>query len=153
MRKKKIIEQNAILFTNIEELKSKIKDLEEELKAANEQIESLKAENERAKEKETPSSPMETVKEKVVSAVFNAKEYGAKAIGKIVVSASEITSGLSGAKAIEIINLVLGKAEVAKAEILNIVSDDRDDKQKKMTIDSVVEKTRDYFKTAVKKKK
>ncbi|MBO4734338.1 MAG: hypothetical protein J5662_07670, partial [Clostridia bacterium] len=45
----------------------------------------------------------------------------------------------------ELVNLLLGKTEVAKAEILAIVSEGGDFEAKKEKIDAVKEETLDYF--------
>ena len=48
-------------------------------------------------------------------------EYGAKVIGQIVVSAAEYSNKLtigSNSSQKELVNLILGKTEVAKSEIL-----------------------------------
>lgn len=152
MRKRKIIEQNALLFNQIETLNKKIKELEEKLQSSEQEIEELKAET---KEKPTDNSaenktPIEELKEKVLDlAPFNAEEYGAKAIGKIVVATATVTAvGSENGNNIETVNRILGMAEVAKSNILSAVSDNTDEKEKRLTIDKIVEKTCDYIKTA-----
>ena len=155
LRKRKIIEQNAVLFERIEKLKRQIEKLNVKLKDANAEIERLNEEKSAAAEAVLDTAtPIKKIEEKVILSApeFNAADYGAKAIGKIVLSASEITSSLSGesgAGKIELVNLILGKAEVSKAEILNAVSSDISDKEKKMIIDSVVLKSREYFDKAI----
>lgn len=149
MRKKKLIEQNTALFDQIEGLRKEIKDLGKQLEASKAEIEKLKRENEDLAQS-VAETPLENIKEKLSApkSPFNAADYGAKAIGKIIVEATKTTADLSenaGSNAIEYINLVLGKAEVSKAEILNAVSGETDEKQKKMTIDGLVQKTCDYF--------
>ena len=143
LRKKKIIEQNANLFKQIESLQGKIRELTEKNLELEEQINALQK-----NKAEKTDTPIEAVKEKVLTANFSAEEYGAKAIGKVVVSATKATSllsGAAGAEKVEVVNLILGRAEVAKADILNAASSDASDNEKKIAIDSIVEKTCDYF--------
>ena len=147
LRKKKIIEQNANLFKQIESLQGKIKELTEKNHDLEAQINALR-ENKAEKTEAPADTPIEAVKEKVLTANFSAEEYGAKAIGKVVVSATKATSllsGAAGAEKVEVVNLILGRAEVAKADILNAASSDASDNEKKIAIDSIVEKTCDYF--------
>lgn len=94
--------------------------------------------------------PIINLSKKVTSKVHLSEEteYAASVIGKIVVSATEscnflTTSGNPNAK--ELVNLILGKTEVLKAEILNIVYSPADFITKKALIDNQFDKARDYF--------
>ena len=154
MRKKKIIEQNIELFKQVDFLSKRVKELEEKLKESTKEIESLKANEHKEPEIALPEdnmTPIEEIKEKVkAAAVFNSEDYGAKAIGRIVVAAAEITSDTTGESYdIETVNRILGRAEVAKSEILSAVSDNTEEKEKRLAIDKIVEKTCDYFKSVI----
>ena len=75
-------------------------------------------------------------------------EYGAKIIGQIVVDATTKCNSLTldgdtGNR--ELVNLILGRTEVAKAEILKIVSSDISLEDKKNKIDLEKNETVDYF--------
>ena len=47
----------------------------------------------------------------------------------------------------ELVNLLLGKTEVAKAEILSVVSQNIGLEEKKIKIDSIADEALDYFKS------
>lgn len=79
----------------------------------------------------------------------NATSFGAQIIGKIVLKAATHCNSLSAdfepAYAKELINLILGRTEVAKAEILSIVSSEADMEIKKSMILSEQNACEDYF--------
>ncbi len=74
---------------------------------------------------------------------------GAAAIGKVVIAAtksSNILTSIGDTDEIkELINLILGRTEVAKAEILKIISLESELQVKKEMIDREVEAAEDYF--------
>ena len=76
-------------------------------------------------------------------------DYGAKVIGKIVVSAtmrcSEISLRGEVGNSKELINLILGRTEVAKSEIMSIVSSDCEYSVKTEMIDREKVSAEDYF--------
>ena len=76
-------------------------------------------------------------------------DYGAKVIGKIVVSATLRCNEISAREEIsnskELINLILGRTEVAKSEIMSIVSSDCEYSVKTEMIDREKEYAEDYF--------
>ena len=97
---------------------------------------------------------MHRLEEKVitVATVKPDMEYGAKVIGQIVVSAAEysnkLTVGGDDSKK-ELVNLILGKTEMAKAEILSVVetSDSFDVKCSKM--DQIAAVSKEYFESVL----
>ncbi len=152
MRKKQLIEQNTALFDRANaaeaaaaQLKAEIAGKDKEIIALKEEIENLKNEQQNIK------SPINNLKEKVIkqAAVNSDMQYGARVIGKIIVEAARYCSKLSenggGINAREHINLILGRTEVAKAEILEIVSSDNSEEEKKKRIDEEQSQTVDYF--------
>lgn len=147
LRKVKLIKQNEELFSELENLRRKNSDLEEELKSLKKEIEELKSE--KSDTVNPLKTPIEHIEDKVadIGIEENASQYGAKAIGRIVVSQANAASHFSdeSGSSREKLNLILGKAEVSKAEILKAVSEDADFNLKKVKIDSIVQKTLEYF--------
>lgn len=75
-------------------------------------------------------------------------KYASQIIGKIVVSAAQYSNRLTAGgetRYRELINLILGKTEVAKSEILDITQSDTDISVKKRMIDGVYEQAVEYF--------
>lgn len=151
MRKKLLILQNNQLFDRLNGAEKEIQRLKKELIDRDGQINELKKENERLLSKLNATEPLKTLEAKVVkqASVTPEVEYGASVIGKIVIEAAKACNRLTadgkadGAK--ELINLILGRTEVAKSEILNIVSSEYAFELKKEKIDSQFENAADYF--------
>lgn len=127
----------------------KQKALVEELKNENAE---LKAEMARLKANETAtalSKPMKQLEEKVKTIALNREtEYGAMIIGEIVVSAARYCNRLTrepSENAKELVNLILGRTEVAKAEILKLISENCDFEAKKDKIIREKAAAEDYF--------
>lgn len=157
MRKKKLIEQNLSLFENLQKTQSELIELKKQLKKNADEINLLKSQLEKAKEPETETSvtePMRRLEEKVITnaSLKPDMEYGAKVIGQIVVSAAKysnkLTVGGDDSKK-ELVNLILGKTEMAKAEILSVVetSDSFDVKCSKM--DQIAAVSKEYFESVL----
>ncbi len=157
MRKKKLIEQNLSLFEDLQKTQREISELKKLLSENANEIKSLKAQLDKAKEVETETTvtePMRRLEEKVISnAILKPDmEYGAKVIGQIVVSAAEysnkLTVGGDDSKK-ELVNLILGKTEMAKAEILSVVqtNDSFDIKCAKM--DQIAAVSKEYFESVL----
>lgn len=148
MRKKAIMAQNLSLFEQLEKLRGdcalkdkKIRDLEEKIK-------SLSVKTELPAEK--ADTPLKKLEEKVISgAVLKPDvEYASEVIGKLVLesaSGSNMLTAGGSTEHRELVNLLLGKTEVAKAEILSIVSETGSFDEKKAKIDAVRDETADYF--------
>ena len=125
MRKKDIIQLNAQLFEKAERLQLANEELRLEnvgLKAKIEQL-TLKIDK-RASQTSNTEIP-EAIQENMdVVTVDKPTELGSQIIGKIIVSATQycnqITAG-NTENSKELVNLILGRTEVAKAEILQIV--------------------------------
>lgn len=148
MRKKALLEQNISLSKQIESLRAENAANAEKIKELEKTVEDLKQEAERAKAPAT--QPLKKLEEKVVS---NARldpltEHASEVIGKLVVESAAGSNLLTaGGKTEnrELVNLLLGKTEVAKAEILAIVIAEGDFEEKKAKIDAVSSETFDYF--------
>lgn len=93
---------------------------------------------------------VETAETEAVVLQDNSMEYGSQIIGKIIVESAKFANSLSesaGENKKELVNLIMGKAEVAKAEIFNIATSDMADENKKEMIDSQLQEATDYFKS------
>lgn len=157
MRKKKLIEQNLSLFEQLQKTQGEVLELKRMLNKSNEEISSLKAKMLEPKQEDKLSSvtePMRRLEERVI-ANANIKpdmEYGAIIIGKIVVAAAEysnkLTLGGDESKK-ELVNLILGKTEVAKAEILSVVESEDDFDTKCTKIDQILAVSKEYFESVI----
>ena len=155
MRKKVLIEQNLALFEQLQKAQLEVNELKKTLKGYDEKMAKLEGElEELRKAEEVQTAPLKKLEEKVI-ANANLKpdvEYGAKIIGEIVGSATNYSNNLTaGGESAnrELVNLILGKTEVAKSEILNIVSGEASLDVKQSLIDSVRDDAQEYFKSVM----
>lgn len=158
MRKKAIIEQNLLLFKQLEELRGenalkekKISALEEQVRELSEKL-VIKVQEEPVAEVE--DTPLKRLEKKVINSANLQPdvEYGASVIGELVMEAANGSNRLTAAgntENRELVNLLLGKTEVAKAEILAVVSDVGSLEDKKLKIDGVRDEALDYFKSVL----
>ena len=148
MRKKAIMAQNLSLFEQLEKLRGECALKDKKIKALEEKIESLSKPQPEPEEK--PVTPLKKLEEKVINsaALKPDVDYASQVIGKLVLEAANGSNTLTAGgntEHRELVNLLLGKTEVAKAEILAIVSEGGDFEAKKEKIDAVKEETLDYF--------
>ena len=157
MRKKKLIEQNLSLFEDLQKTQREISELKKLLSQNADEIKSLKAELTKAKAPEpevTVTEPMRRLEEKVISnaTLKPDMEYGAEVIGQIVVSAAEysnkLTIGGDDSKK-ELVNLILGKTEMAKAEILSVIESGDAFDAKCAKMDQIAVVTKEYFESVL----
>ena len=148
MRKKKLIAQNLSMFEQLEALRAQIAAKDKKIAELEKRISES---GEREEKKETQiTPPLKKLEEKVISNSHLSPEveYASEAIGKLVLESAakcgELTAD-SGTENRELVNLLLGKTEVAKAEILSIVSDEGNPENKKERIDAVADEALDYF--------
>ncbi len=117
--------------------------LEEEAEQLRAEIQKMKNSQERA--------PLETVRKKVEAGAKVSGEirYGASVIGKTVVEAARCCNSLTGnsvdQNVKERVNLILGRTEVTKAEILKWISSDLSYEEKCQRIDEEFLSAQDYF--------
>lgn len=151
MRKKELLKLNEELFNRHQATLKQLEELITENKKLSKTVDELKTELEKAKacKEETP---LKNLEEKIISnASFTSEtKYGAEVIGKIVVSAAKYCNFLTacpenGSDVKELVNLILGRTEIAKAEILNIVETDSEFLDKKGLIDAQLTECEDYF--------
>lgn len=155
MRKKKLIEQNLSLFEQLEKSRAELVELKRMLNKNAEEINALKAKLEEKKADDnqvTVTEPMRRLEEKIIAnaTLKPDMEYASKAIGKIVVAAAEhsnkLTIGGDDSK-LELVNLILGKTELAKSEILSVIEVEDTLEVKSAKIDQIVEASTEYFKS------
>jgi len=153
LRKKILIQQNLALFEQLQKSQLEANELKKRLQSYDKKISALENELE-AQKKAAATEPLKKLEEKVIT---NAKikpdvDYGAKIIGEIVVSATkysnELTAGGDNSLR-ELVNLILGRTEVAKSDILNIVSGEDGIAVKTAKIDAVKAETEEYFKSVM----
>lgn len=155
MRKKDLIEQNLKLFDALQKAKQELNELKRQLKAYGDEIVALKSElTVREEEPAEVTEPMHRLEEKVINnaTLKPDMEYASKVIGDIVISAAEYSNRLSSGnddRNKELINLIFGKTEVAKAEILTAVESDDTLEIKQAKIDLTAKLTLEYFESVI----
>lgn len=158
MRKKELIKLNEELFNRAEKAMGETEELRQENTSLRAEIAELKAKIEELSAKKESSPAMKVLEEKLISQVNlnEDTEYGAQIIGKIVVNATKycnsITASMDSAAAKELVNLILGRTEVAKAEILKAVAAEMPIEAKKSMIDSEQAAAEDYFQSIMAQK-
>lgn len=157
MRKKKLIEQNLSLFENLQKTQSELLELKKMLAQNAEEIKALKTQLDKAKTEDVQpkvTEPMRRLEEKVITnaTLKPDMEYGAKVIGKIVVSAAEysnkLTVGGDDSKK-ELVNLILGKTEMAKSEILSVIQTEDAFDVKCAKMDQIAAVSKEYFESVL----
>ena len=154
MRKKDLLTQNTELFDKMTEAQLKISSLEKEIGKRDAEIDELKNEIERLNAKINATEPLKALEKKVIKADFSPDvDYGAAVIGKTVVEAAKFSNTVTAKGnpelAKELVNLILGRTEVAKSGILGIVSSKEPFETKKQKIDSQYDNAVDYFKSDI----
>ena len=151
MRKKLLLEQNIQLFDRLPAAEGEIKRLKNELEEEKRRAAALKEENARLTEnKGSTAAPLKILESKVIkqAGITPDTDYGAAGIGKTVIAVVATKyweKFITRENAKELINLILGRTEVAKAEILNIVTTDNADEEKRRLIDEQLALAEDYF--------
>ena len=154
MRKKKILEQNALLFKQLGDAKAEIEKLKAEIKNNNDTLQKIKGETEEKKEKEQEkpvSEPLKQLEKKLQKNSFALKsdlQFASEMIGQIVIESARYSNTLVAdgeTRYKELVNLILGRAEVAKAEILTITKKEIPLEQKKQEITAVKDNAIEYF--------
>ena len=145
----KLTDENNDLNAQLNQLRGRIAELEKAAAEEVVQIEEVTCEVTEDK----PEEPKAEVSEPKLSDGMSA---GAKIIGKIVLSSAEYCNALSGAaapqNAKELLNLILGRTEVAKAEILRISALDISYEEKVAAMEQELTEAEDYFKSVMAQK-
>lgn len=149
MKKKDLLAQNSELFFKKDELQGRYNELLAENERITAQNEALLAQLEELKLQlnECMQKAEDTETQAKDEVAFD-KQYAAKVIGEIVVSATMKCNALTkngNPDNRELVNLILGRTEVAKAEILNISSLGLDENEEKLRIDNEKANAFDYF--------
>lgn len=151
MKKRDLLIQNTDLYNKVKKSDNTITELKKDIFARDEKIKKLEQEIEILNSKINATKPLKELEAKVVRQAAMSKdvEYGASVIGKTVVEAAkccnELTNESAGDIAKELVNLILGRTEVAKAEILRIVSSNIEMDEKTQQIDAQFDQAIDYF--------
>lgn len=145
------------------------KALEEEFAAAKKETEALKSlrisqeeelaclrgqseETARKLNRDTQSEETGEIEEDLISGTPSFG-YGTRMIGRTVLEASLYCNRLTGdgsdPSAKELVNLILGKTELIKAEMLKIVLSEKDAAEKRKEIDAQFEQVKDYFESVM----
>ena len=145
----KLMDENNDLNSQLNQLRGRIAELEKS--AAEEVVETEEVTPCVTEDK--PAEPETRIAEPKLSDSMNA---GAQIIGKIVLSSAEYCNALSGAaapqNAKELLNLILGRTEVAKAEILRISALDIPYDEKLKAMEQELAAAEDYFKSVMAQK-
>lgn len=151
MSKNDLVTANDQLFERNEELLKTVEMLKAEISTLKQQLETACAEKERLEAKLYATPPLKALEEKVAvkANVSKDTEYAAGVIGKIVVSATKYCNLLASlpesSLTKEQINLILGRTEVSKSEILKEISKDCDFEDKKSAIENIKSSAEEYF--------
>jgi len=150
LRKKELLKLNDELFEKAEKCQLAYEELKQENMRLNVRIEELMLENETLLKNQKKDEPLKKLEEKMIGQIKidDPIDYGAKTIGKIVISAAQHCNKiavLNTADSKDLVNLILGRTEVAKAEILNILESENDYDTLKKLIDKEKNETYDYF--------
>ena len=149
MKKKQLLLQNTELFDQLSAAQLMMDELRQALQAKDAEIVALQSEIAAMKNKDSsPLPPLEETRENNPN-IQDDLHYGASVIGRIVVEAAKycnrLTSDSSDSNVKELVNLILGRTEVAKAEILKCVSSNLPYEQKCVEIDKQFSEAQDYF--------
>ena len=105
---------------------------------------------------ETSEEPItESFSDEETADISEIRQYGAEAIGKIVLQSAQNCNQLTAGgetRYKELVNLMLGKAEVAKGDILQIVLSEDPLTEQKAQIDVCREEALEYFETVMRQK-
>ena len=155
MRKKEILEQNELLFKKLGDAKAEIEQLKAQLEKNNEILQKIKADTEeKANEKEKEkiaSEPLKQLEKKIQKNAFSLKsdlQFASEMIGQIVIESARYSNMLVAdgeTRYKELVNLILGRAEVAKSEILTITKKEIPLEQKQSEMTVVKDTAIEYF--------
>ncbi len=154
MRKKRIIEQNEVLFRKLNTANQEIEYLKRQIERKDNEIKELSGKvGEEVKENVSPA--LSELEKKVTEPDFKLEEdveFASKIIGEIVLESARLSNILTADGEIkykELVNLILGKAEVSKAEILSVTKESVSLENKKEKIYAVKDSTFEYFESVM----
>ena len=169
MRKKILLEQFDLLTESYEKCFFELSELKKEKEKLLERINVL--ENKLAQEQDLgfnvgcdsfeqieesqenhETQPVEEKADTSTPVIDDAMEYGAKIIGNIIVESAKYCDMLTNKPSEntkDLINLIMGKSEICKSEILTIAIGEMDYNTKRELIDSQANDAMDYFKSVL----
>ena len=157
MNKNLLIKQNKQLFDKLHVSELSNKRLKDELVNLRKIVARLENEIEQLKNDDFEILSDTTLNDEVIEEAANETketvlgadiEIGSKIIGEIVIQAALTSNKIkekSHPNIKELVNLILGRTEVAKGEVLNIVSSDVSIEAKALMMDDVKAQTFEYF--------
>lgn len=155
MRKKDIMKINEELFSKNNKLLVQNEELKGEISRLKEEITQLTAQRDALNTKLNSTLPLKKLEEKITAQadISADTQYGSEIIGQIVISATRHCNSIAveadRETSKELVNLILGRTEVAKAEILKIVSLELGIDEKKKLIDEQKQSAEDYFASVI----
>ena len=155
MNKKELFKINQDLFAKNQQLMADVNNLEKMIEALKSEKEELARRLDELDSKENSTMPLKNLENKVAAQANLTEEtkYGSYVIGQIVVAAAKhcnnLTSMANREMTKELVNLILGRTEIAKSEVLKIVSSDASLEEKKSLIDSQKKDAEDYFRSVI----
>ncbi len=154
MQNSELFRKNLELYNELQKLNYDYEQVNRELEVCKQKIAELTAQlHEKLESTVIPQNNEISLKQDFSYKRENVKlsnevEYGAEVIGKIVVEAAkkanDLTSNTS-AENKELVNLILGRTEVEKANILNIVSSQCSIDEKYSKMDECFKNATEYF--------
>ena len=147
MRKKDLMSQNRTLIQKNRELNLEIKELKNSLNEKELQIKEL--EKIPCEDKSNFDNDNKVTTSKSVKPYTEETSAAAKAIGRIVVLCASYLNKLSGTSYSdkkELVNLILGKCESSKAEILSAATSGLSSDETLSVMDNIYKDTEEYFK-------
>lgn len=152
LRKKELLLQNESLFDRLNKSQAENSSLKKEINQLKKELEDLKtklSEPETSEISKEESAPLKRIEEKVIKKEITADfDYASKVIGEIVVSSANYSNQLTqngNTEYKELVNLILGRCEIAKADILAAVTSLCDNNTKIQLINSIKNETEEYF--------
>ncbi len=166
MRKKQYAELTDTLTQRLNMEKKHSEELEEENSLLNRELSALKeriiALENQAEQKNSEVTNEPIAETEIPEKIINEPSFsdgitaGAKTIGKIVLSSAEYCNRLTGAcageNAKELVNLILGRTEVAKGEILRLSALQIDPADRQLAMERELNEAEDYFKSVMAQK-
>ncbi len=150
-----LLKENADLNEQLNELRRRIVELEN-AQCFNHTENSAQPEADTQINGTEPEESEESILHDTCPQLSDSVNMGAEIIGKIVLSSAEYCNSLSGAaapaNAKELLNLILGRTEVAKAEILRISSLDISKEEMLSAMERELAEAEDYFKSVMAQK-
>ncbi len=169
MKKKQYMELVDTLGLRLNKEKNRNRELTAENSALNAELLELKNRISKLEATNTTTLPVieedKKIPEKVITEVISPKSepiltdgisQGSKIIGKIVLSSAkycnELTSLGASANAKELVNLILGRTEVAKGEILRLSALDINPNERLLAMERELNSAEDYFRSVMAQK-